>query len=236
MSRIEWIEMQVSELTEHLSALAKTWERQGESQAVRALLAFISSLPTDSRMTVANLANALSSLDVRRAGLFDDTATVFIKHLGAELIFIDSVSTNATRAAFNTLFTGISRFEGMNFQDLIQKLRQSLVSGDTSESVPEPADTAPPAPANDHPLPDTMTQSEYVDALEAAIGDETAFLRVFEKLKSDPDMKRPNVVAIASKVAFHMAKSTTKKLALKRIWDMHEAALTMDAKMRAVGG
>jgi hypothetical protein len=76
----------------------------------------------------------------------------------------------------------------------------------------------------------------HLEALKAAVDDAAAFPRAFENLKADKAMKREDVVAIASRFAYPMAASTTRKLALERIWRQHEASETTGAKILAVGG
>jgi hypothetical protein len=55
-------------------------------------------------------------------------------------------------------------------------------------------------------------------------------------MSKDSRVGKTEIVAIASAFAFPMAKSTSRKLALERIWSLHHASSSMDAKSRAMKG
>ncbi len=76
----------------------------------------------------------------------------------------------------------------------------------------------------------------YVRLLKGATHDAEEFPRLFGHLEKDSRLARPEIVAVASAFAFRMAKSTTRKEALERIWSIHQASATMDSKSRAMKG
>lgn len=76
----------------------------------------------------------------------------------------------------------------------------------------------------------------YVSKLNASVHDGAQFADVFNSLKSDKKLLRDDVVCIASRFAFPMAKSTSRKVALERIWRQHMASETAGAKTRSMHG
>ena len=86
----------------------------------------------------------------------------------------------------------------------------------------------------DVPIADSV--SKYVQLLSSTIHDAEKFPIAFERLKQDRSMTKVKVVEIASAISFPMAKSTTKKAALKHIWDQHETSRTVGAKIEAQRG
>ncbi|MCG8441538.1 MAG: hypothetical protein MI723_06995, partial [Caulobacterales bacterium] len=57
----------------------------------------------------------------------------------------------------------------------------------------------------------------YVRRLRETAEEPRLFFRLLELLRGDPDMKRADVVAVASRFATPLAKGASKKLALARI-------------------
>lgn len=122
--------------------------------------------------------------------------------------------------ALNDLSTELRRLADMSANNLISALN-SLFGGVREESS-----------RFEH----EWCEADYIRALQQSLHNHEKFTEVFERLKNDRSLKRPQIVSIASSVAFKMAKSTTRKIALKRIMDQHKASETTAAKIRANAG
>jgi hypothetical protein len=76
----------------------------------------------------------------------------------------------------------------------------------------------------------------YLAKLEAALGDDRAFLPVFETLKSDPLVQQGEAVELASKFVAKTAESTARAKALERVLKRHSALASFRLKQRAMAG
>ncbi|MBI1186395.1 MAG: hypothetical protein GC206_03560 [Alphaproteobacteria bacterium] len=88
---------------------------------------------------------------------------------------------------------------------------------------------------DEQPAPET-TVSAYVKSLTDALHDGDEFQKVFRALQRDKSLAREHIVEIASRFAFKMAKGTSKRAALDRIWKMHDASQAFSEKARSMGG
>lgn len=91
----------------------------------------------------------------------------------------------------------------------------------------QPARQQPPAQSTDR-------VDRYVTRLEAALGDGDKFKAVFEELKADAAIKRPEAIALAKRFAKETAKS--RDHALKLILTRHTALLGSHARRKAGKG
>lgn len=78
--------------------------------------------------------------------------------------------------------------------------------------------------------------SSYLSKLEAALGDDRAFLPVFEALKADPEVRQEEAVALATKFVAKTAESTARAKALDRVLKRHSALASFRLKQRAMAG
>lgn len=78
--------------------------------------------------------------------------------------------------------------------------------------------------------------ANYLAKLEASLGDDDKFTRVFQAMKGDPEVRQVEAVGLASRFVSPMAASTTKAKALERILRRHQNITSFDRKQRAVGG
>lgn len=78
--------------------------------------------------------------------------------------------------------------------------------------------------------------STYLTKLEAALGDDRAFLPVFEALKADPEVQQAEAVALASKFVARTPDSTARGKALERVLKRHAALASFKLKQRAMAG
>jgi hypothetical protein len=76
--------------------------------------------------------------------------------------------------------------------------------------------------------------AHYLRRLEKSLGDESAFLEVFNSLKKDTAIKAAEAKQLAR--AFAKASAKSKDDALDRIWSRHASLIGVGARARATGG
>ena len=78
--------------------------------------------------------------------------------------------------------------------------------------------------------------SAYLTRLQAAVGDEQAFMPIFEELRKDKGVKQVEAVALASRFVFELTPSTPKGKALDRIRQRHKDLYLFRLKQDAMAG
>lgn len=84
--------------------------------------------------------------------------------------------------------------------------------------------------------PSKFSPDPYVQSLEAARYNPDAFQRVLEGIASNRGINRAGMVEIASRFAFHLAPSTSRKRALAAITSLHAQTEGLAAKVRSMRG
>lgn len=131
---------------------------------------------------------------------------------------VEAIGKTSSIKSFYSFFTTVEHLERMNLNSFLRAL-----CAQTDEPTNDNADK-------------NRTVEDYVAELKKSIHDEKAFEKIFEALKADKAMRQPEIAAIASAVAFPMAKSTKRQIALERIVKQHENSLTLGAKIDAQRG
>jgi hypothetical protein len=91
-----------------------------------------------------------------------------------------------------------------------------------------------PATGRDAPgLQDDLVV-HYRAKLEAALGDEEKFAAIYNDLRANAAMGRPEITALANQMTGGGAR--TQDAALKKIWNRHKSLVVFKAKSRATGG
>jgi membrane-bound inhibitor of C-type lysozyme len=75
---------------------------------------------------------------------------------------------------------------------------------------------------------------QYKQKLEAALGDEEKFTAIYNDLRANPAMGKPEMTALAKQMTGSGAR--TQDAALKKIWNRHQSLMLFKAKSRATGG
>ena len=75
---------------------------------------------------------------------------------------------------------------------------------------------------------------QYKEKLEAALDDEEKFSTVYDDLRANAAMGKPEIVALAKQMTGSGAR--TEDAALKKIWSRHQSLMVFKAKSRATGG
>lgn len=125
----------------------------------------------------------------------------------------------AAAREISKVLTGSSKLGDMTIRDLIAAMK--LANGAGAEPFLRTGETLVDA---------------FVRRLGETVDDREKFRVVFDALKADDRLNKAALVEIASAFAYPMAKSTSGKLALERIWKQHAASETAAAKSRAMRG
>jgi hypothetical protein len=95
---------------------------------------------------------------------------------------------------------------------------------------------APPRPARNRDAPAVRDDlvAHYKEKLEAALGDEEKFSAVYNDLRTNTAIGRPEIIALAKQMTGSGARA--EDAALKKIWNRHQSLVVFNAKSRATGG
>jgi hypothetical protein len=74
----------------------------------------------------------------------------------------------------------------------------------------------------------------YRDKLEAALGDEEKFAAIYNDLRANTAVSKPEITALVKQMTGSGAR--TQDAALKKIWNRHQSLVVFKAKSRATGG
>jgi hypothetical protein len=119
--------------------------------------------------------------------------------------------------------------------DAIEKLLRDRASVELAAFVRITTQAAsPPATGRDAPgLRDDLIV-HYREKLEAALGDEENFTAIYNDLRANPAVGKPEIIALANQMTGSGAR--TQDAALKKIWNRHQSLMLFKAKSRATGG
>jgi hypothetical protein len=76
--------------------------------------------------------------------------------------------------------------------------------------------------------------AHYKQKLEAALGDEETFTAIYNDLRANMDMGKPELTALAKQMTGSGAR--TQDAALRKIWNRHQSLVVFKAKSRATAG
>ncbi len=209
--------MKFLELRKHMSALAVALRDVSAGDAAQYVLLLVDGLAPFNKRTVAELKSISlprQSSDSPQEPRVADVVAV----LEAFEDFIRGLAKPLAREALGIWKDFLADRQEMTIRSFLDALHDAF-----APDRPKPADGQSIVDA-------------YVDALRTAKHDDEKFPRLFAELTSDERLSKDDVVEVASRFAFKMGKSTSKKVALERIWKMHNASETFAAKSRAMKG
>ena len=211
----------ISHLRQLLS-LSTLFQELGRAETARRLNKFVEVISGKNMRSARDILKPLAAISCPSGKKLIENE-VWLRDLQAMLKFAEREFSKSFVKFFSSFVNECSRFSSMNFNDLIEMLAHGRDTSLRSKKA-SPASASPESIAG------------YVLALEEAMHDELKFPVVFSKLENDRAMKRNDVVEIASRFAFRMAKSTPKKVALQRIWDQFETSSLMGSKIESQDG
>ncbi len=208
--------MKFTELRRHLDALASAIAEVGASDSADALREMSEALKPFNKRTVSEL----QSLELEPSFEVGERPQVREVHFVLIVFedFLERAAKPPVRDAFNILKTILNDRQDMAIRSFIETLHKAF------------------SPHRPTPLPGENIVDAYVNALTRAKHDDEKFPSLFGELSVDDRLSKDDIVAIANRFAFKMAKSTSKRTALERIWKMHNASETFAAKSRAMKG
>jgi hypothetical protein len=119
----------------------------------------------------------------------------------------------------------------------IEKLLHDRASMELSTFVRMATETASPH----HPAkkPEALRLRDdlvvrYKEKLEAALGDEAKFTAIYNDLRANTAIGKPEIIALARQMTGSAAR--TQDAALNKIWNRHQSLMLFQAKSRATGG
>lgn len=206
-------------------AVAQLLDNLGCSQPAEQILELVSAANRFSKMALVDALQKIPDGESEQKESVNDEPTLapLVDAFEAAILFSGIVGTQKSVSGLNALLTQLKRFRSMSFESLFMLLRRQARSDTKSQDRESSRD-------------DISAVENYIAALNASIGQPAIFEPLFEKLKSDAAIKQPEMVEIASAVAFKMAKGTSKTKALTRIWEQHETSEATGAKIRASDG
>lgn len=208
--------MKFSELRKHLNSLSSALDALGAKESAAAVRLVSDGFAPFNKRDVSEL-ESLEFIDPDNSGELPQ-----LREFTFVLLSLDGFASQTmkprVREAFNRLRIFVNDRQEMTIRSFLGALHDAF-SPDR------------PKPRGDETLADV-----YVSALTEVKHDDERFPKLFGQLSHDERLSKDDVVEIASRFAFKMAKSTSKKTALEKIWKIHNASETFAAKSRAMKG
>ena len=140
--------------------------------------------------------------------------------------FRDSLSTADKRSSgrdFSSLFSLIDDGQYISVEELTNVF-VALASHKKPPNKPKPKTM------------DTKLVQNYLSRLEKALKEGQAFEVVFKELANDANLRKPELIAIATEFMGRLPQSASRAAVLKRIHSRYDALQDYRAKKRAFGG
>jgi hypothetical protein len=128
--------------------------------------------------------------------------------------------------------TTLDRFKHVKVAEFAAAVIEQMNSAASPNAKKQKA--APRQTAQEPAVPPAELVKTYLSALEEALGNDTRFTEVFERLKNDKNLKAPQVKQLAKE--FANASGKTKDDALFRILARHQKLMGTEARAKATGG
>ena len=118
----------------------------------------------------------------------------------------------------------------------IEKFLHDRASMELGAFVRLATEAAAPRPTRNRDAPAVRDDLviHYKEKLEAALGDEEKFSAVYNDLRTNTAVGRPEIIALAKQMTGSGARA--EDAALKKIWNRHQSLVVFKAKSRATGG
>ena len=142
-----------------------------------------------------------------------------------------------TLSALKSFVNKITKTSVLTDLDAVEKLlrdRASMEIGAFVRMTTEAAATRRPTRKRDTPKVRDDLVVHYKEKLEAALGDEEKFSAVYNDLRANTAVGKPEIIALAKQMTGSGARA--EDAALKKIWNRHQSLVVFKAKARATGG
>jgi hypothetical protein len=164
----------------------------------------------------------------KRIGALRGTASTGSPSLGDVARLLSALKSVLNKTAKATVLTDLNA---------IEKLLRDRASMDLGAFVRLATEAAaPPRPARNRDAPAVRNDlvAHYKEKLEAALGDEEKFSAVYNDLRANTAVGKPEIIALAKQMTGSGARA--EDAALKKIWNRHQSLVVFKAKSRATGG
>jgi len=164
----------------------------------------------------------------KRIGALRGTGSAGSPNLGDVARLLSALKSVLNKTAKATVLTDLNAIEKFLHD------RASMELGAFVQMATEAA--APPRPTRNRAAPVVRDDlvAHYKEKLEAALGDEEKFSAVYNDLRANTAVGRPEIIALAKQMTGSGAR--TEEAALKKIWNRHQSLVVFKAKARATGG
>jgi hypothetical protein len=169
---------------------------------------------------VSDLANRIAALPV--------TASTGSPSLGDVARLLSALKSFLDKTAKSTVLTDVSAIEKL-LQDRASMEISAIARMTTATAASRRSTRKRDAPA----VRDDLVV-QYKQKLEAALGDEEKFTAIYNDLRANTAMGKPEMAALAKQMTGSSAR--TQDAALKKIWNRHQSLMLFKAKTRATGG
>ncbi len=164
----------------------------------------------------------------RRLAALDGAGSMGSPSLGDVACLLSALKGFLDKTAKSAVLTDV---------DAIEKLlrdRASMELGAFVRITTAPASPRRPTTGRDAPgLRDDLIV-HYRDKLEAALGDKEKFAAIYNDLRANTAVGKPEIIVLANQMTGSGAR--TQDAALKKIWNRHQSLVVFKAKSRATGG
>ncbi len=178
------------------------------------------------------------------AGVFDAYPTSSVSELTKRIAALPEAAGRPSLGDLANLLSALKSFLDKTAKSTvltdvtaIEKLlrdRASMELGAFVRMATEAAATTGRGSGRDAPRVRDDLIVHYKEKLEAALGDEEKFTAVYNNLRTNTAMGKPEITALAKQMTGSGAR--TQDAALKKIWNRHQSLAVFKAKSRATGG
>jgi hypothetical protein len=178
------------------------------------------------------------------AGIFDAYSASSVSELTKRVAGLPEAAGDPSLGDLAKLLSVLRRFLNQTAKsavltdvDAIEKLlhdRASMGFGAFVRMATEAATPTGRGRGRDAPRERDDLVVQYKEKLEAALGDEKTFTAVYNDLRANTAVGKPEITALAKQMTGSGAR--TQEAALKKIWNRHQSLVVFKAKSRATGG
>jgi uncharacterized protein YciW len=170
--------------------------------------------------SVSDLARRLTALRENESAGSPNLGDV-ARLLSALKSFLDKIAKTAVLADINAIEKLLHNRSSMELLAFVRMATEAAVSHRPTRTRAAPA------------VRDDLVV-HYKEKLEAALGDEEKFSAVYDDLRANTAIGKPEILALAKQMTGSGVRA--EDAALKKIWNRHRSLVVFKAKARATGG
>ena len=171
-------------------------------------------------------ASSVSDL-AKRIGALRGTGSAGSPSLGDVVRLLSALKSVLDKTAKAAVLTDLNAVEKFLHDRALMELG-AFVRLATEAAAPRPTRN------RDAPAVRDDLVAHYKEKLEAALGDEETFTTIYNDLRKNTAIGKPEIIALAKQMTGSGARA--EDAALKKIWNRHQSLMVFKAKSRATGG